>query len=233
MGSVFSTNKNNFLMVGKYSSGKSSIIKIIAPNYVFPIPIMGFNCDFVKISRTVKLTAFSLYNKNSRNFYKRFCNDITGLIFVLDSSCIDDDVKYYLQIFMDCQEVQHSKILILANKCDLENAKTRDEIFDELNLESYNGKILLQMCSTITKYGISEGIQCGQKDDFSCCYENVTRLCNIHQLIQQIKTIFNVIVVIVTYFDELNIFYNLLLDINNIFCDYCQNIIQNLSTIIL
>ncbi|CAL6043765.1 ADP-ribosylation_factor [Hexamita inflata] len=60
---------------------------------------------------------------------------------------------------MDCQEVKRSKILILANKCDLENAKTRDEIFDELNLESYNGKLLLQMCSSITKQGISEGIQ--------------------------------------------------------------------------
>ncbi|CAL6023132.1 ADP-ribosylation_factor like protein 2a [Hexamita inflata] len=111
------------------------------------------------IQQSIQLTCFSVFSKKYSDQYKIFCNDITGLIFVLDSSCIDDDVKYYLDLFMEQQEVRNSKILILANKCDLENAMTKDEIYEKLNLESYKGQLLLQICSAVTKQGIKEGIK--------------------------------------------------------------------------
>ncbi|CAL6083183.1 ADP-ribosylation_factor like protein 2a [Hexamita inflata] len=158
MGSILSTNVRNFLMVGKYDSGKSSIIKIIAPR-LSPMPMIGLNSNIFNISKSIQLTCFSVFSKKYSDQYKIFCNDITGLIFVLDSSCIDDDVKYYLDLFMEQQEVRNSKILILANKCDLENAMTKDEIYEKLNLESYKGQLLLQICSAVTKQGIKEGIK--------------------------------------------------------------------------
>ncbi|CAL5970998.1 ADP-ribosylation_factor 1 [Hexamita inflata] len=158
MGSIFSTNQHNLLMVGKYASGKKSIIQTIIPNYKFSVPMIGYNCEFVQLSKSVKLTCLSVFNKKQNNIYSKFCDEITGLIFV-DSCYIDDDIKYYLAIFANRQEVLNSKTLILANKCDLKNAKSRDEIYDELNLESYRGTFLLEMCSTITKIGINAGIQ--------------------------------------------------------------------------
>ncbi|CAL6066755.1 ADP-ribosylation_factor [Hexamita inflata] len=158
MGSV-STNvgtnacTKKFLMVGKCGSGKSSIIKIIAPNFKFPVQNIKLN------SNICYLMSYFLFGNYHSDHFQMFCKDITGLIFVLDSSCIYADVKYYLDLFMKQQEVQKSKILILANKCDLENAMTKDQIYEELNLESYKGQLLLQMCSTITKQGIKEGIK--------------------------------------------------------------------------
>jgi len=145
----------NILVVGLDNSGKSTIINYLKPKQLAAsqiVPTVGFRVDKIKSyhSRSVlnsniqfpslarlddrlNLTAFDMAGQSRyRSLWERYYVDCHGVIFVIDSC---DSMRMAVAANELHLMIQHPEmmansipILILANKCDLPNARTVDQV---------------------------------------------------------------------------------------------------------
>jgi GTPase SAR1 family protein len=96
-----------------------------------------------------------------RPYWERYWHDIEGLIFVID--CNDharlSEVRDELSKILN--DIKNIPILILANKVDLPNALTCDELIDALHLNDIlrNRIWYLQSCIALDRDGLGLGLQ--------------------------------------------------------------------------
>ncbi|CAL6100353.1 ADP-ribosylation_factor 1 [Hexamita inflata] len=152
--------KKHYLMVGSPCCGISSIIRIIAPKYIEPIPIMGFNYNRVKVNLFLNLTCFSISGFKMWPLLRHFFQEITGMIFVIDSSDFDSIfIKQCLTRLFKEELLESQKVLFLLNKMDLKTSKTMEQIIDELNIESLTREYKVVQINALTGQGVKEGLK--------------------------------------------------------------------------
>ncbi|KAB0793296.1 hypothetical protein PPYR_12916 [Photinus pyralis] len=90
----------------------------------------------------------------------RVFDNASVLIFVIDSTdtmCISTS-DYYLRSWIENLEKNQLVVLIFANKQDLPNAMTVEELTDKMNLKSLRIPWHIQPASAINGEGINEGL---------------------------------------------------------------------------
>jgi GTPase SAR1 family protein len=97
-----------------------------------------------------------------RDFWRHHFTGSQGLIYVVDSSDrdrLEEASKQFETVVTDLQLVD-AAILILANKQDLPNAVTSDEIADIFEVERLckDRKFYVQATTATTNEGVSEGM---------------------------------------------------------------------------
>ncbi|KAJ5099689.1 hypothetical protein N7532_006690, partial [Penicillium argentinense] len=163
---LFRKKEYRILMKGLWFSGKTTILysqlKNLGP--VDTVDTIGFNVESVTY-RDVDLVVWDLGGRDKlRPSWASYFSDLDAVIFVVDSTEIDrlDDAASELRCLLDFEgkrDLRDAPLLVLANKQDLEGAKTPEEITTALKLEDFRGREWKTIaCSAVDGSGIAEGM---------------------------------------------------------------------------
>jgi ADP-ribosylation factor protein 1 len=145
-------------------SGKTTILHVIKHGEVVATtPTIGTDFEKLLIDNitmiAVEAGGRSVIRPLRRNYYQ----NSKAFIFVVDSNDRDriDEARKELHQMTNEDELKYKPVLIFANKQDLPNAMTLDELGDKLALAELgeNTKWHLQAASAVQNEGLKEGFE--------------------------------------------------------------------------
>jgi len=164
---LWGTKKYRILMVSLDAAGKTTILRKLKfgkdADIFGYVPTNGFNVETIKH----KEVSFMIWEVSGgdkirplwRNNYKE-CH-CQGIIFVVDSSDRDriQEAQTEFLRMINSDECQNAVLLVYANKQDLPNAMTAQEIADKLKLPSIKQEWYIQASCATTGDGLYEGLE--------------------------------------------------------------------------
>ena len=119
------------------------------------MPTIGYDMQELTF-KNVKLRVYDLSGQeNLRNTWKYYYESINGLIFVIDSTCLQKDTGINVQdiketIHQVLTETQDSgfPVLFLANKQDLPQATSAEHLWQEMQLDKLSMKRAIKIMPT-------------------------------------------------------------------------------------
>mmetsp|Transcript_103301 Transcript_103301/g.126237 ORF Transcript_103301/g.126237 Transcript_103301/m.126237 type:complete len:195 (+) Transcript_103301:106-690(+) len=172
LSALFNTKKDmRILILGLDASGKTTILyKFKLTDTITTIPTIGFNVETVEY-KNIKFTVWDIGGQDKiRKLWKHYYMGTDGIIFVVDSndkermSDYDDDgynksARDELHALLVEDELKNVPVLVLANKQDLPNALSLNEITSQLALNKIsNHKWYIQSCCGLNGDGLYEGL---------------------------------------------------------------------------
>lgn len=150
------------LMVGLDAAGKTTILYQLKMNEtVKTIPTIGFNVETLDY-KGLNFTVWDVGGQDKiRVLWKHYYQNTDGLIFVVDSNDKDrvDDSAEELKKMLAEEELKDCVLLVMANKQDLKDAYSPNEVTDKLGLSQIKGRQwLVQGTSATTGQGLKEGL---------------------------------------------------------------------------
>lgn len=151
------------LFCGLDAAGKTTILYVSKlGEVVTTIPTIGFNVETVTY-KNVQLTAWDVGGRDKiRPLWRHYYANTSALVFVVDSNDRERISEASEELFrmVNEEELKGKPVLIFANKQDLPNALSMQEIVEKLNLvklDSMKTKWYIQSTVATEKKGISEG----------------------------------------------------------------------------
>ena len=162
MGKLIGKRDVRMLMVGLDAAGKTTILYQLKMNEtVKTIPTIGFNVETLDY-KGLNFTVWDVGGQDKiRVLWKHYYQNTDGLIFVVDSNDKDrvDDAAEELKKMLAEEELKYCVLLVMANKQDLKDAITPNEVTDKLGLSQLRGRQwLVQGTSATTGQGLKEGL---------------------------------------------------------------------------
>ena len=170
MGFFFSKLWNNLLskkeirilMVGLDAAGKTTILHQLGKKgEVKTLPTIGFNVESLDY-KNLNFIVFDLGGADKmRLLFRHYYQNTKGLIFVVDSNDRDriEDAAEELKKMLAEEELKDCCVLFMANKQDLNDALSTDEVTKALGMESLKERTwFVQGTSGITGQGLEEGL---------------------------------------------------------------------------
>ena len=162
MGKLIGKRDVRMLMVGLDAAGKTTILYQLKMNEtVKTIPTIGFNVETLDY-KGLNFTVWDVGGQDKiRVLWKHYYQNTDGLIFVVDYNDKDrvDDAAEELKKMLAEEELKDCVLLVMANKQDLKDAITPNEVTDKLGLSQLRGRQwLVQGTSATTGQGLKEGL---------------------------------------------------------------------------
>ena len=170
MGFFFSKLWNNLLskkeirilMVGLDAAGKTTILHQLGKKgEVKTLPTIGFNVESLDY-KNLNFIVFDLGGADKmRLLFRHYYQNTKGLIFVVDSNDRDriEEAAEELKKMLAEEELKDCCVLFMANKQDLNDALSTDEVTKALGMESLKERTwFVQGTSGITGQGLEEGL---------------------------------------------------------------------------
>jgi ADP-ribosylation factor protein 1 len=158
-------NQARILVCGLDAAGKTTILYISRLGEVETvIPTIGFNVETLTYGN-LKITAWDVGGREKiRALWRHYYLETAGLVFVVDSNDRDriSEATEELYKMTKDEDLQNVPVLIFANKQDLPNALTIDEIKEQMNLSKLDEmkvKWHIQPTVATQNKGINEGFQ--------------------------------------------------------------------------
>jgi ADP-ribosylation factor protein 1 len=152
-------------MCGLDAAGKTTVLYVSKlGEIVTTIPTIGFNVETLTYG-TLNITAWDVGGRDKiRPLWRHYYANTSALVFVIDSNDREriDEACEQLHKMTDEDELRNLPVLIFANKQDLPNVFTLDEIKEKLNLSKFdesNTKWHLQPSIATKNEGLNEGFQ--------------------------------------------------------------------------
>lgn len=150
------------LMVGLDAAGKTTILyQLKMDEQVKTIPTIGFNVETLDY-KGLNFTVWDVGGQDKiRVLWKHYFQNTDGLIFVVDSNDTEriDDAAEELKKMLAEDDLKNSCLLVMANKQDLKDAMSPNDITEKLGLKDLKGRQwLVQGTSALTKQGLKEGL---------------------------------------------------------------------------
>jgi ADP-ribosylation factor-like protein 13B len=123
------------VVVGSSSVGKSSLINILQGQYTAKVkPTMGFRPVTMTLGESLKIKLYDLGGgPKIRGIWGEYYHDVHGTIYVIDSTLSGSDLNDSVKLFKETviSPLLYGKpIMVLANKQDMENAKSSEELME-------------------------------------------------------------------------------------------------------
>ncbi|MES1914063.1 MAG: Arf GTPase arf1 [Cercozoa sp. M6MM] len=157
------------LMVGLDAAGKTTILyKLKLGEVVTTIPTIGFNVETVEY-RNISFTVWDVGGQDKiRPLWRHYYQNTQGIIFVVDSndrervdesSGCEQSAQEELHRMLGEDELREAVLLVFANKQDLPNAMSVNEITERLGLNQIRQRqwYIQATCAT-TGDGLYEGL---------------------------------------------------------------------------
>lgn len=149
-------------MLGLDSAGKTTILyRLSLGENVHSIPTIGFNVETFQYS-SVSFTMWDVGGQYKiRPLWRHYFQNTNAIIFVVDSSDSERiaEAAEELQNLLAERELQDAVLLVFANKCDLPNALSTNEITNRFELRSItNRRWFVQATCATRGTGLYEGI---------------------------------------------------------------------------
>jgi small GTP-binding protein len=173
MGSIFAKlfgswkTEKRILMVGLDAAGKTTILyKLKLGDVVTTIPTIGFNVETVEY-KNISFTVWDVGGQDKiRPLWRHYYQNTQGIIFVVDSNDRErvddtsgqDNAKDELHRMLAEDELRDAVLLVFANKQDLPNAMTVNEVTEKLGLNELKRKWYIQATCATTGDGLYEGL---------------------------------------------------------------------------
>uniref|UniRef100_A0A6U1THS0 ADP-ribosylation factor n=1 Tax=Vannella robusta TaxID=1487602 RepID=A0A6U1THS0_9EUKA len=161
--SLYSVEKKRIIMMGLDAAGKTTILyKLKLGEITYTIPTIGFNVEEVQY-KNISLLAWDVGGEDKiRPLWRHYFENISFLIFVVDSNDRDriEEAKSELHKVIKEKELFGIPVLVFANKQDLPNAMSRNEVEEALKLHKLpeTTSWLIQPSCAINGDGLYEGI---------------------------------------------------------------------------
>jgi len=166
---LFSKQEMRILMVGLDAAGKTTILyKLKLGEVVTTIPTIGFNVETVEY-KNISFTVWDVGGQDKiRPLWRHYYQNTQGIIFVVDSNDreriddaqgADNSAKEELHRMLSEDELRDAVLLVFANKQDLPNAMTVNEVTERLGLNQLrNRQWYIQATCATTGDGLYEGL---------------------------------------------------------------------------
>merc|ERR1712217_801912 len=157
------------VMVGLDAAGKTTILyKLKLGEVVTTIPTIGFNVETVEY-KDLKFTVWDVGGQDKiRPLWRHYYTKTHTIIFVVDSndreriddfSGSDNSAKEELHRMLAEEELRDAVVLVFANKQDLPNAMSVNEVTERLGLNQLrNRQWYIQSTCATTGDGLYEGL---------------------------------------------------------------------------
>eukprot|EP00193_Tetraselmis_chui_P013305 CAMPEP_0177785296 /NCGR_PEP_ID=MMETSP0491_2-20121128/20223_1 /TAXON_ID=63592 /ORGANISM="Tetraselmis chuii, Strain PLY429" /LENGTH=184 /DNA_ID=CAMNT_0019306249 /DNA_START=197 /DNA_END=751 /DNA_ORIENTATION=- len=149
------------LMVGLDNAGKTTIVKRMNGEDISTIsPTLGFNIKTMQY-KEYRLNVWDVGGqKTLRSYWRNYYEQTDGMVWVVD--CADvrrlQDCRQELHNLLKEEKLAGATLLIFANKQDLPDALSAEEIEKELDLKSMGARHWrIVGCSAVTGKGLLEG----------------------------------------------------------------------------
>ncbi|ESO90435.1 hypothetical protein LOTGIDRAFT_164018 [Lottia gigantea] len=141
---IFKHKDVRILLLGLDSAGKTTILyKLKLDELVTTIPTIGFNVETIQF-KDFNFTAWDIGSRDKiRPLFRHYYKGSDAVVFVIDSHDRErlDELNYdVIKPAVAAEELKESIFLFLANKNDLENNMTTEEIVDKLGLKNLKHK---------------------------------------------------------------------------------------------
>ncbi|UJR19514.1 hypothetical protein I4U23_022644 [Adineta vaga] len=152
------------LILGPFGAGKKTIVHMIKYGEI-PTLMPTIGVDFEKLS--INESTLLVWSIGGRSGYRpiltTYYRRMLAFIFVVDSNDHGriDEAREKLHEIVNNEALEGRTILIFANKQDLPNAMTTDQLQDKLHLKKINKNIKwhLQPTSAIQNQGLHQGFE--------------------------------------------------------------------------
>ncbi|EGF79960.1 hypothetical protein BATDEDRAFT_89151 [Batrachochytrium dendrobatidis JAM81] len=151
------------LLLGLDNAGKTSLLKRLAGEEILEIkPTQGFNIKTVQ-QDGIKMNVWDIGGQQTiRPYWRNYFESTNVLIYVVDSSDKRrlEETGTELANLLTEAKLQGVPLLVFANKQDLMNALSGDEIVAGLNIGGIRDRAWhIQPCSAKSDMGVSEGME--------------------------------------------------------------------------
>jgi small GTP-binding protein len=150
-------------MLGLDNAGKTSILyHLKLEQHIKTIPTVGFNVESIEY-KNIRLCVYDAGGQERiRVLWKHYYEDVNAIIFVVDSADRErlKEAKHALDMVLNDPRMDKILLLVWANKQDLSDAASVDDITEALNLKALNNKRKwrIQPCSSLKSFGLYEGL---------------------------------------------------------------------------
>ncbi|KAH8601739.1 ADP-ribosylation factor family-domain-containing protein [Bisporella sp. PMI_857] len=160
---VFGQKEMRLLMLGLDAAGKTTILyKLKLGQDVTTIPTVGFNVETVTY-KNVKFNVWDVGGQDKiRPLWRHYFSGTQGLVFVVDSGDKDriDEARQELHRIINDREMKESLLLVFANKQDVKDAMTAEEVAEALKLNTLKDRIWnVEPTIAINGQGLIEGMK--------------------------------------------------------------------------
>ncbi|KAE8736438.1 Chromosome transmission fidelity 8-like protein isoform 1 [Hibiscus syriacus] len=167
---IFSKTEFHVLILGIDKAGKTTLLEKLKSLYSnlegLPpdriVPTVGLNIGRVKVLNT-KLVFWDLGGQPGlRSIWEKYYEEAHAVVFVIDAACPSrfEDSKSALEKVLRHEDLQGAPLLILANKQDLSEAVTAEELSRYLDLKKLDERVyMFENVSAFDGSGIKEGAE--------------------------------------------------------------------------
>ncbi|EED96017.1 adp-ribosylation factor like protein 3 [Thalassiosira pseudonana CCMP1335] len=157
-----SDNEARILVLGLDNSGKTTILKQLFDEDISQVtPTQGFNVKSMT-QNNLKLNVWDIGGQKSiRPYWRNYFDHTDAIIYVIDSSDKKRMTETGLELdqLLSEDKLEGVPLLVLANKQDLLNSLSAEEIGEGLNLLSIRDRTWnIQPCSAMDGEGIKDGM---------------------------------------------------------------------------
>merc|ERR1711998_126081 len=151
------------LVLGLDNAGKTTCLKKMAEEDIsHTMPTQGFNIKSV-VHEGFKLNVWDIGGqKTIRPYWRNYYDATDALVYVIDSADRRrlEESGEELKSLLEEEKLAGTPLLVLANKQDLLNALSAQEVADALNLHVLRDRQWqIQACSAKSGDGLEEGMQ--------------------------------------------------------------------------
>ncbi|XP_078065717.1 ADP-ribosylation factor 4-like [Mustelus asterias] len=159
---LFGQKTVRILMVGLDAAGKTTILyKLKLGEIVTTIPTIGFNVETVDY-KNISFTVWDVGGQDKiRPLWRHYFQNTQGLIFVVDTNDREriQEASTELHKIIEEDELKDAFLLVFANKQDLPNALSIDEVTQKLGLSSFHNRTwYVQATCAVQGTGLYEGL---------------------------------------------------------------------------
>ncbi|XP_071956757.1 uncharacterized protein [Antedon mediterranea] len=130
--------KVTLVLIGLDNAGKTTAIKGVKGDNTEEPPTVGFSSVEFTFEKKFEVTVYDLGGgKKIRDIWKDYYAEVHGVVFVLDASDEDriDECRQTLKETLHHDRVHGKRVLVLANKQDVDGALDEVDICEQLELE--------------------------------------------------------------------------------------------------
>ncbi|KAJ9139902.1 hypothetical protein P3X46_030594 [Hevea brasiliensis] len=169
---LFSKTEFHVLILGIDKAGKTTLLEKLKslfsnleglpPDRI--VPTVGLNIGRIEVSNT-KLVFWDLGGQPGlRSIWEKYYEEAHAVVYVIDATCPSrfEDSKSALEKVLRHEDLQGAPLLILANKQDLSEAVSAEEVAQYLDLKKLDERERAYMLDAVSAYdgmGIKESVE--------------------------------------------------------------------------
>ncbi|CAI9741518.1 ADP-ribosylation factor 1-like [Octopus vulgaris] len=159
---IFRHKDVRIILLGLDAAGKTTILyRLKLGELVTTIPTIGFNVETIEY-RDISLTAWDIGSRDKlRPLFRHYYKGTDAVVFVIDSADRErlDELSFdVIRPAFLAEELSSAVFLFLANKQDLPEAMTVEEITDKLSLKNLKHNWNIMPVSALTDQGLTEAL---------------------------------------------------------------------------